>query len=139
MLNGTRRTPAQALKRKDPVKYSRTRDDASALLIEALEQLVTLLVEFRRGGVPVIGLYKLGLLAQLFYLPYSAMPTDAAIKCAMAEIGRRLARRLDYQKLHDTIERIAGNPDSIEWGQRFTPIASSLNGAVTRDGMTWCT
>jgi hypothetical protein len=69
--------------------------------------------------------------------PYDEV--DSAIKDTMADIGSRLAARLPYEELHAVIERIAGDPNSPGWGQRFTPLASALNGAVTRDGVTWVT
>jgi hypothetical protein len=149
MRSPGRSQQSRAYARRDPTRKSRTHGGVG-LLVEALDQLVIVLVEVRRrrhGGEcgPTV---ELGTIAKIFFTPriLGHMRTDnpfddvdRAIKDTMTDIGGRLAARLDFEELHDTVERIAGDPSRMDWGQRFTPIASALNGAVTRDGVTWCT
>jgi hypothetical protein len=117
------------------------------LLIEALHELTDLLVEERQcrhGRARRLAQSNgLGTVATAYFLSRlcrtGGADIDAVIKNAMADVAHRLASKLDYQQLHSTLESIAGNPDNPSWGQRFTPLASCLNGAITKDGSTWCT
>jgi hypothetical protein len=150
VMKRTSRKRARALKRRDATRRSADIDEATALLIEGLEQLATLLVEVRahrHGGAGELYL-DLGLAAKMFVAPKiiravansaDPYPVDTAIKSAMADIGHRLAARLSYDELHNTIERIAGDSSRLDWGARFTPICSALNGCRTADGEIWIT
>jgi hypothetical protein len=136
---------AAVLRRTDATRRSpKPGGDADELLVDALDQFVSLLVEVRNrrhGRAPGPDV-ELGTIANLFLTPRLIrvpVDVDGAIKEAMADVGRRLAARLSYNELHDTVERIAGDSSRLDWGARFTPLANALNGVVTSDGVTWVT
>jgi hypothetical protein len=141
--SGTEKLRASSPRRKGKTRPKRQGvvPGADQLLEDALNALISIQMRVRYGDdLNIVGKIILrNALIDALKKRHGGMVVIEALQEAIRDVGRRLAARLSYAELHAVAERVAGNPNSLEWGRRFSAVCHAFNGCRTSDGNIWLT